>query len=245
MIYPAWSIPAPLPCPWPLKPLSSARTSRARLTTGQLELTIQHDLIRGVTPAMLAWWLSHVDDTMEYDGKTYPRNRVWHPFDHVYYKDLTVGPDGSAGAGTRRHIVEVLGRDPQYLLNIVGRVVHLDETGIVVATERAGIQLGRLGMPMVPVSTGMGTLEHTFRAAPTGTLYESRMVLGMDTFLGRAFLNRYVLPRVVMPEPMAQAWLKHNVEEVGNFERFLPALYDRWLEGGLRTVPATFAAKER
>lgn len=39
-----------------------------------------------------------------------------------------------------------------------------------------------------------------------------------------------------MSEDMGRAWLKHNVEEVGNFERFLPALYDRWLDGHAESV---------
>jgi hypothetical protein len=30
---------------------------------------------------------------------------------------------------------------------------------------------------------------------------------------------------------MGRAWLRHNVEEVGHFERFLPALYGRMLAG--------------
>lgn len=32
------------------------------------------------------------------------------------------------------------------------------------------------------------------------------------------------LPRA-FPEQMGRAWLKHNVEEVGYFEHFLPSLY--------------------
>ncbi len=37
----------------PLKPVTSARTTQTRLPNGQLVLTIEHDVIKGVTPAML------------------------------------------------------------------------------------------------------------------------------------------------------------------------------------------------
>jgi len=30
---------------------------------------------------------------------------------------------------------------------------------------------------------------------------------------------------MLFPDDKARAWLRHNVEEVGNFEFFLPALY--------------------
>ncbi|HMO56576.1 MAG TPA: hypothetical protein PKA05_19390 [Roseiflexaceae bacterium] len=41
-----------------------------------------------------------------------------------------------------------------------------------------------------------------------------------------------ILPRIALPNDMARAWLKHNVEEVGNFENFLPDLYRGWQAHG-------------
>ena len=233
-----WMLPAPLPGSWSFKPLSSARTGMTRLRNGELELTIKHDVIHGVTPEMLAWWFCHIDGTMEYAGQTLPRYRVWHPFDHIAYRDLTVAADGSGSVGTRRHIVEAFGRNSHYLVNIVDRVVHLDETGILLATERAGITLGPLHTPLLPFARDMGTLEHTFHVTPRGTRYESRMVVGHDSLFGRLFLNRMVLPALVLPEDMGRAWLRHNVEEVGHLESFLPLLYSRWLVGHV-AVPQT------
>ena len=181
-----WTLPAPLPGSWSFKPLSSARTGMTRLRNGELELTIKHDVIHGVTREMLAW---------------------------------------------RRHIVEALGANTRYLINIVARVAHLDETGILLATEQAGISIGRLHTPLLPLAPDMGTLEHTFHVAPRGTRYESRMVVGHDSLFGRLFLNRTVLPALVLPDDMGRAWLRHNVEEVGHLENFLPILYGRWLAG--------------
>ncbi len=50
----------------------------------------------------------------------------------------------------------------------------------------------------------------------------------LNPFL-RPFFNRIVRPRV-FSDDKARTWLKHNVEEVGNFEFFLPDLHA--LEGG-------------
>jgi hypothetical protein len=203
-----------------------------RLPNGQLELVIKHELLRGVTREMLAWWFCRIDGTMEYMGHVLPRYRVWHPRDHIFYQDLTHAPDGTGSVGTVRHIVEAFNRNPQYLVNIVDRVLKLDETGILLSTEQAGITLGALQTPLIPLGLELSTLQHDFIAAPTGTRYESRLLVGRDSFFGRVLLNRYALPWLVMSDDMGRAWLTHNVEEVGQFERFLPAAYDRWLDTG-------------
>jgi hypothetical protein len=214
--------------------VSSAKTRLSRLSDGRLELTIKHDLIRGVTREMLAWWFCRIDGAMDYMGQTVSRYRVWHPRDHIFYKDLTRAADGTGSAGTLRHIVEAFNCDPRYLVNVIDRVVKLDETGILLSTEQAGITLGSFQSPIIPLGTEVVTLQHDFIAAPTGTRYESRMLAGRDTLFGRLFLNRRLLPWLVIDDAMGQAWLQHNVEEVGNFERFLPPLYERWLAGNDR-----------
>jgi hypothetical protein len=234
VIKPRWTIPAPLACPWPLKPLSSATTRLNRLADGRLELTIKHDLIRGVTREMLAWWFCRIDGTIDYMGQTVPRYRVWHPRDHIFYKDVTTAADGTGSAGTRRHIVEAFDRNRHYLVNIIDRVVKLDETGILLSTEQAGITLGAFQSQLIPLGAEVATLQHDFIAAPLGARYESRLLVGRDTLFGRLLLNHRLLPWLVMSEDMGRAWLQHNVEEVGNFERFLPGLYERWLTGNDR-----------
>jgi hypothetical protein len=207
-----------------MKPLASAKAEFKLLTNKQFELTISHDIVKGVTPHMLAWWFSHIDDVMEVQGQTYPRYRVWHPFDHIHYQDLSRASDGSGGAGTRRHIVEAFGANRRFLVNIIDRVAHLDEKGILLVTEQAGVSVGG-GSLMTPVPFQFSSLEHQFFPLPNGTRYESRLLIGLDSAMGKFLANRILRP-LFIGEEMARAWLKHNVEEVGNFEYFLPALYE-------------------
>lgn len=195
------------------------------LPNNQFELTISHDIIKGVTPQMLYWWFCRIDDFMELEGNIYPRYRVWHPYDHIYYQDLSHGPDGTGSAGTRRHIVEAFGANERYLVNIIDRVVHLDEKGILLSTEQMGTSMG-FGNLLVPMPVGFSSLQHWFYPVSNGTRYESRLLIGTDTKSGKYLLNPIVRPLFIGQE-MARAWLKHNVEEVGNFEFFLPALYEK------------------
>ena len=52
------------------------------------------------------------------------------------------------------------------------------------------------------------------------------MTLGLSSSIGRMGLNR-LLMKLYFPAGKRAAWLKHNVEEVGNLQFFLPDLYAR------------------
>lgn len=219
-----WQVPAPRLFGWQMKPVTSAKTNMRILADGRRELTICHDLIKGVTPAMLHWWFCHIDGTMVYGGQCYPRYLVWHPSDHIYYKDLTHVADGSGHLGTTRQIVEAFQGNPRYLINIVDRVSHLGDDGILLTTEAAGVELPGIGNLLLPLPAGISILEHRFIPQAQGTRYESRLLLGAPNTLGHLVLNPF-LRRFIMDDEQARAWLQHNVEEVGNFEYFLPELW--------------------
>jgi hypothetical protein len=182
-----------------------------------LELTIAHDLVRGVTPAMLHWWFLHIDGIMTYHGHTYPRYLVWHPTDHIHYQEIALALDGSAGVGSRRRIVEAFGRNAAYLVDSVEEVTKLDETGIILRKRIAGVEVF--------------SLEHQFHPMIGGTRYLSRMIVGTTAPIARTIFNTIVRPWL-FSDDMGRAWLQHNVEEVGNFEYFLPALYTEHVERG-------------
>jgi hypothetical protein len=220
-----WKTLPPRPWPGALKPLSSAATSMTTLADGRLDLAIKHGELKGVTVEMLRWWYGHLDGSIEHMGRTYPRYLVWHPRDHIHYKDLSRLPDGSAGTGTRRQIVEAFLGEPRYLVNIIDRVAHLDEAGLLLVTEQVGLNIGPLGSLLIPIGGEVSTLEHRFFRTAGGSRIESRLLVGSDTPFGRLFLNRYARPRFILPDDMGRAWLQHNVEEVGAMELFLPALY--------------------
>lgn len=172
-------------------------------------LTIEHELVRGVTPAMLDWWFRHIGGEMTLDGRPYSRYRVWHPRDHISWQ-LVDGDPARVDVGARFRIVEAFDRNPSWLVDSVETVTKLDETGIRLERHILGSEVF--------------SLEHWFAPAEDGTRYRSRMELGADTLFGRLLFNRIIRP-MLFSDLMGPAWLKHNVEEVGNLERFLPDLY--------------------
>jgi hypothetical protein len=202
------SLPPPLDVEWPMKSWQDAELE-LRYERAHMIMTIEHEIVRGVTPAMLDWWFRHIGGEMELDGRTYPRYRVWHPRDHIAW-ELVEGVPGRVGVGAKFRIVEAFDRNPAWLVDSVETVAKLDETGIRLERHMLGSEVF--------------SLEHWFEPADGGTRYRSRMELGADTAFGRLLFNRLIRP-FVFGDLMGPAWLRHNVEEVGNFERFLPGLY--------------------
>lgn len=202
-------IPPPLDIDWPMKPVTSARTE-ARWERGHMLLTIEHDVVRGVTPAMLDWWFRHIAGTIEVGGRRYDRYRAWHPRDHIAW-ELVAGDVRRVGVGSRFRIVEAFDRNPEWLVDSVETVTKLDESGIRLERHMMGSRVF--------------SLEHWFAADENGTRYRSRMDLGADSPLARHLFNHIIRP-MVFSDAMGPAWLRHNVEEVGNFERFLPGLVE-------------------
>lgn len=201
---------APRPLLGPLKPVTTATTSQSVLPSGQLLLTIEHETIRGVSPAMLRWWFENLGQTMTYQGITYPRYLLWHPRDHIHWALAARSPGGGTGQGARFRIVEAFAANPAYYVDSTEDAEKLDDEGISLVRRILGTEVFRL--------------EHRFGTVPGGASYRSRMVVGAASgAFGRVF-NTVIRPRIFSSE-MGTAWLTHNVEEVGMFEHILPPLH--------------------
>jgi DAPG hydrolase PhiG domain len=204
------ALPPERPYLGPLKPITTAVTNHTRLPNGQIVLTIEHQTIHGVTPAMLLWWFQNIGGEAIVDGQQFPRYLLWHPRDHIHWALASPAPGGGAGVGARFRIVEAFGGDPACHVDSTEVVEKLDEEGISLTRRILGVEVFRL--------------EHRFGVTPEGASYRSRMAVGAQGGVLGAFFNRFVRP-LVFTDRMATAWLQHNVEEVGMFEHLLPALY--------------------
>jgi hypothetical protein len=196
-----------------LFPFRSVDTATVRYTTAphhRRRITIDHRPLAGVTPAMLLDWFTHLDGTIEYGGAVINRYLAWHPIDHILWQLTRPAPTGGAGEGALFHIGEQFGGNPDYKIDITDQVEKLDETGLRLVQRVAGIPVFQL--------------EHTWSACSVGAHYVSVMDIGPRAAVLSA-INRYAKRR--FPEPMVRAWVRHNVEEVGQLEHLLPQLADK------------------
>jgi hypothetical protein len=163
--------------------------------------------LAGITPAMLLDWFCNIGATMSYGGAAIDRYLAWHPIDHIRWEFARPAPGGGAAEGARFHIVEAFGGRPEFKVDVVDRVEKLDETGIRLVQRLGGIVIFQL--------------EHTWSTGSDGTHYVSVMDVGARSPL-MAPINRVLYRR--FSDDMLRAWVRHNIEEVGQLEYLLPQL---------------------
>jgi hypothetical protein len=193
-----------------LYPLRTADTAVVRMTAAphhRRRVTIDHRPLAGVSPQMLLDWFTHLDGVMSYGGEVIDRYLAWHPIDHIRWELARPAAGGGAGEGARFRIVEAFGARPEYRIDVTDRVEKLDETGIRLV-QRV------IGVPLI-------ALEHTWSAGAEGAHYVSVLDLGARS-AAMDPVNRVLCRR--FPEDMVRAWVRHNIEEVGQLEHLLPQL---------------------
>jgi hypothetical protein len=146
---------------------------------------------------------------MLYDGKRLSRYRVWHPRDHIAIEYASRNQDGTVGVGSVIHLTEMLGANPDYLVDVHTEITKLDERGFAHRPRMRGLHLARM--------------DYEFKAVAQGTIYTNSLVVGAEGVLG-SIVNP-LIRALAFDEAQGRAWIKHNIEEVGNFEAFLPQLH--------------------
>jgi len=200
----------PRTLPWEMKPLSSAETKSEIISDGRLKLSIKHELLKNVTPEMICWWFKNIEGEIIINGKSFIRYHIWHPIDHISVNYVKRCSNGSIGPGTKIHITEALGGNLRFLTDVITTVEKLDTTGFRHVHKKFGITLAEM--------------DYKFTQVESGTSYENNLTVGLKIPIIRYFFNRFLRP-LFYTNTQGQAWLKHNVEEVGNFQYFLPELY--------------------
>lgn len=204
--------PEPWATPFPLKGLGRARFGSETLADGRRSYWIEHDTVRGVTPRMLAWWFAHLEGDVVIGGRRVDRYRAWHPYDHVHASYAWRRPDGTVGPGAAIRLREFLNGNPCHAVTTVSTIEKLDEQGFIHNPRLHGIP-------------GLVRMEYRFERVDGGTRYVNRLLIGGTHGWRRAVTP--LLCRFGFPEARGRAWLRHNIEEVGQLEHFLPQLYRR------------------
>jgi hypothetical protein len=205
------------PVLYPLRSVDTATVRFADLPHRRRRITIDHQPLAGISPAMLLDWFTHLGGTMSYGGEVIDRYLAWHPIDHIKWELARPAPGGGAAEGARFHMVEAFGGRAEFMVDEVARVEKLDETGIRLVLRVAGIIVFQL--------------EHTWSAGADGAHYVTVLDLGARSPL-LSVVNRVVGRR--FPEAKGQAWVKHNIEEVGQLEYLLPQLATGFQDSGRR-----------
>lgn len=196
-----------LPVLYPLRSVDTATVTFTACPHHRRRITIDHRPLPGLTPAMLFDWFTHIGGTMLYGGEKVQRYHAWHPLDHIHWELDRPAPAGGAAEGARFRMVEAFGARPEYKVDEIAHVEKLDPSGIRLVKRVAGVPVFRL--------------EHTWSLGSDGTHYITTMDLGTRSTL-LSPVNKVVCRR--FPDDKVRAWVKHNIEEVGQLEYLLPQL---------------------
>jgi len=206
------SLPAKLGISWTPKKVSNAESGREVLSDGRVKYWIRHEVLKGITTEMLVWWFKHLEGDILHEGNLYNRYHVWHPEDHVHVSYEERLSDGSVGPGAVLRIVEYLGRNKKYLVNVISSIEKLDQSGFIHNPRLYGF------LPLA-------RMEYQFQDTLEGTRYENCLIIG---WRGWSFkLLRSIFEFLFFDSKHGSAWIKHNIEEVGQFENFLIELYKK------------------
>lgn len=195
------------PVLYPLRTVDTAIVGYIQALHLRRRVTIVHRPLAGITPAMLLNWFTHIGETMAYGGQTIERYLAWHPIDHIRWELARPAPGGGAAEGARFRIVEKFDNRDAFAVDVIDRVEKLDETGIRLVQRVAGVIVFQL--------------EHTWSPGSDGAHYVSVLDVGARSALFTPV--NYLLTRR-FSDAMLRAWVKHNIEEVGQLEYLLPGL---------------------
>jgi hypothetical protein len=218
-----WAIPAELQVGFPVRDVSSARITERRLDDGRFEVRIEHAKLGGVTPTMMRWWISSLDQHFEWKGQKVLAYRLWHPRDHVHFEIFGRRTNGLLELPARFHLVEAFAAQRRFLVEQWFDVPALDETGFHLRGYTAGLPI---------------ELHETFEAVEGGTRMTVTMRLGTPY---RALNRVLVAVALRVKREQIEAWKRHNVEEDGTLEHFLPELWARETSASHRAAASSFS----
>ncbi len=210
-------LPDPRDFGWHLKTFDDAHSTVTHLPDGRTLFEVDHPPVREVTAEMLEWWYSvYADLTLVIDGTPYPAFLVSHPSDHISLKIVKGEQGRPLQPRDCLHIVEAYGRNPKYLLNETIEVVALE-------TNRYALKASRRGITVAD-------MEFRFSDGPDGVVFTNHLTVGVESGFLKALVNRVMIPWIYN-EDKNYAWVLHSVEEIGNFENFLPEVFARRDQG--------------
>jgi hypothetical protein len=202
--------------------LSHAAT---RADDGRLWVTTTTEL-PGVTPDMIDWWFGwHLPESERY--------RLWHPTAHVR---AVVKEDRSALAGSREAYVGNSSYVDEYIGPVLMKlaITFVRPTELGFTEDTSGAQTVICGRTADRAKhADAGQLVHRVVRTAGGARMQSLFWLGeimpkvplVGPLVARV-LNRAAVRRMLLPDSLGLALLRHCSEEMNHLAKFLPRLYE-------------------
>ncbi|VUC36233.1 unnamed protein product [Clonostachys rosea] len=199
------------------KPVSSAKWCDVqRSWTGNLYVRIEHDAVRGCTPAMMRWWFENIGRTTTWDGEGFDGPEVsfyhlWHHRDHEAIVPTSAESTGFT-VGTYCRIMEQF-NDFHEKIGVQTFTDVLDDQEFTFTVKKWGLSVVRI--------------VHLYSIDDMGMRFYAETQVGVDIPVLGWLINWTVLP-FIYSKSTAENWIRHNIEETGRSEDIIPLLYHHY-----------------
>lgn len=226
-------------------------TSQTSGPTGWLEMKVIHKPLTGITSQMMIWWLNNVDGDMvnPKDGKSYQRQLMWHPRDHVQHITTKPGPTPGSALGASWYIAELFAAKKakgyvskdnscrwksQYYANIDVVIDRLDASGWSFLVRFSVDAVPALGVPAFTFVAFRET--HEWADSPDGLQLNSTQLIGTkdppypgaDSSIHGIVNSQTRLQYGGTDSVKAgQMWIRHCLEEMANLKSVIPLIYPK------------------
>ncbi|MBH2030119.1 MAG: hypothetical protein I8H74_06560 [Moraxellaceae bacterium] len=199
------------------KPISSAKWVDITERHGRIRVQIEHDTIRGVTPAMMRWWFENLSETTTWNGVDFSGPEIsfyhlWHHRDHIAVTPLTSSSEVSNRGfqvGQKSRIEEQF-NDYNDCINHTMLTTRLDDEEFTFEVQLFGMNTGRI--------------IHRYHEEKGGLRFYAETEIAMQIPVLGNVLNRTIRP-FLYTKQSAENWIRHNIEETGRSEDIIPILY--------------------
>jgi len=203
-----------------MKSFDSAESVFEHMPGGGARASIKHEVMNGMTIDQLIWWFHNFDQRTTFNGVDFTGGEIdcyklWHPHDHikVSWEKRLLNHEGHILPGSVIHIRESFGG---FSINDRSRITQFDR-------DAFNFEMGILGLKI-------GHLLHLYEEVDFGVKYYTELEIKCRAPIVGRFIT-WIACRFFATEPMMRAWMVHNVEEVGESEKFIPQLYSDAMSG--------------
>ncbi|MCP4208448.1 MAG: hypothetical protein GY767_15545 [Shimia sp.] len=204
-------LPPPGEFEWSLRGLEEAKTVFTQNRDGRIVLEVRHPVVTGVTAEMVDWWFGiYAHLHIQTVGERLQAFKLWHPRDHISIQRADKGWFGHLKPGDRVTLKETYGANKEYGNTETFFVTKRDREGYALIVKRFGLTVA--------------DMRYAFEDTPEGLCVSTRLCVGVADGWAKTLINHFFVP-LLFDEKKTEAWMSHNVEEVGAWSHFLPEIF--------------------
>ena len=228
----------------PYKQLNSAKAFFTYHEDGRYEAYIEHAPMHGVSPEMLIWFFKHLDCYTRYnpylnnfEGPEISVYKLWHLRDHIAISPIKPGEaeadrSSAIAYGSTFEIQECLiQKHDVKASSYVYDLYYEFEDGRTIGkgTKENGTNgfeknIGNFGFWLLgPANIYIGFINHYFQI-----IDPEKMIMNFQTQFMVGRISFGPINKVIeqsMSDQLLKDWILHNVEESGQTEHIVPALF--------------------